>query len=244
MKEMLADLPPRNIFPADMPRYPNLWFFVDPALLPRPEYAYAIRFLVRLTETQLGLRDTFVREVENPQVVRLLSRPGEGSDWQARIGPLQFYQDPRNPSLSHSHQLHARFYVSPLIANPDFSLAAAPEDGARLFAIPASVHYEVATEEPLHPYVDTCPLCGITGEYEVPVDRERQDYCLKIHDPLGLEFLLHGKIRGRPVLGADGGRIPAFADLAGLYALRIREGQPGGPDPLRMAAVTLGRPKA
>jgi phosphoribosyl 1,2-cyclic phosphate phosphodiesterase len=57
-------------------------------------------------------------------------------------------------------------------------------------------HFEVSTEEPTHPYVDACPVCGLTGEYAFVIDPRSQDYCLKVHDPLGVELLLHGTIRG------------------------------------------------
>jgi len=244
MHQTLAALPPRSIFPPQMPRYPNLWFLIHPALLPRPEYPYAIRLLVRLTETHLGLRDTFLLDVENPNVRELLGRPGEGADWQARIGPLQPYQDPELPARSHSHQLHARFYVGPLAARPELGMVPAPavERGVKHFAIAASVHYEVATEEPLHPYVDSCPLCGITGSYAVAIDPASQDYCLKIHDPLGLEFLLHGRIRGQAVTGAHGRPVPAVEDLERLSdaAVAIHEAVEPRLSPSPLAVVTLG----
>ena len=246
MRRTLAALPPRDVFPREMPRYPNLWFLVHPALLPRPEYLHAVRLLVHLTETHLDLRDTFLQDVENPNVRQLLGRPGEGADWQARIGPLQPYENPQRPKESHAHQVHARFYVRAMAADPAYrripAPASGPGGGEAHFALAASVHYEVATEDPLHPYADSCPLCGITGAYAVSVDRASQDYCLKIHDPLGLEFLLHGRIRGRDVPGPDGKRIPAVVDLAALAGLSVGiQEVPESPlSPSPLAVVTLG----
>jgi hypothetical protein len=106
--------------------------------------------------------------------------------------------------------------------------------------VAASVHYEVATGDPLHPYVDSCPACGITGDYAMRIDPASQDYCLKIHDPLGLEFLLHGTIRGERVPG--GGGIPARCadDLRGVRALRIEELSPGPEGCARIACVYFG----
>ena len=129
-----------------------------------------------------------------------ISRPASG---------LLLHVDSSNPSRSHGHQVHARFYVSGLISAGRTRQVVRLDDGGHdVFLVPASVHYEVSTEDPLHPYEDSCPLCGITAEYDVPVDPASQDYCVKIHDPLGLEVLLHGTVRGRPALDPQGKRAP------------------------------------
>jgi len=233
-EKVLEKLPPRGIFPVEAPRYPNLWFLVSEKLALRREYLYALRWLMGLLERELGLRDTFESGLENGNLLRLLENPGEGSDFQARMGPFQPYTDAATPALSHRHQVHARFYVSPLIQSGHGRI-----DGS--LVIPASVHYEVATEEPVHPYVDTCPLCGITGEYALPVDRKSQDYCQKIHDPLGLEAILYGRIRGREIPGGDGGRIPCVSDLERFCDCRIADVRSGTPHgSTRLAVVTLG----
>ncbi len=90
-----------------MPRYPNLWFYVDSRLAVRARYLQALRFLVMTLEERLELRDSFVKGVSNHNVYHLLSRPGEGSDFQARIGPIEYYEPAHDPSRSHWHQLHA-----------------------------------------------------------------------------------------------------------------------------------------
>lgn len=223
-----VELPQRGIFPTTMPRYPNLWFLIHTRIPARPRYMYAVRWLVGTLERELGLRDTFVDDVENPTLRQLLSKPREGSDFQARIGPLQFYKDPDDPARSHWHQVHARFYVTPL------SRAERTRSGD-FFLIPISVHYEVATEDPLHPYSDTCPHCGITGDYERPIDRSSQDYCLEIHDPLGLEFLLYGMIRGQAVADDGGSPIRSLDDLPCV----VKEFAPGAGEPKRLATVTF-----
>ncbi|MCX7030388.1 MAG: hypothetical protein NTU62_09745, partial [Spirochaetes bacterium] len=189
-------LPARDIFPAEMPRYPNVWFFVPAALALRHEYPYALRLLDRLLDKRLELRDSFHEDVRNPGLLRLIGDPGEGSDYQARIGPLSPWAGDGADAPAHSHQLHARFYGSPLmragLARVDLSIAGGVRE---CFCIPASVHFEVATEERSHPYVDDCPVCGLTGAYAFAIDRRGQDYCLRVHDPLGLELLLHGTVR-------------------------------------------------
>jgi hypothetical protein len=182
-------------------------------------------------ERELGLRDTFVDDVENPTLRQLLSKPREGSDFQARIGPLHFYEDPRDPARSHRHQVHARFYATPM------SRAEKARSGD-FFLVPASVHYEVATEDPLHPYADDCPHCGIFGEYRTPIDRSSQDYCLKIHDPLGLEFLLYGTVRGQTVADDGGTPIKSLQDLP----CKIEEFVPEAGEPKRLATVTFDTP--
>jgi hypothetical protein len=237
---MLAQLPPRDLFPREMPRYPNLWFLVDPAAALRRQYQYAVRSLVHALEQDVGLRDTFVRDVENHNLAHMLAEPGEGSDFQARLWPLPPRVDGADPSRSHGHQVHARFYVTPLIeaqrTRQSFSFLGEERE---VFLVPASVHYEVSTEDPLHPYEDSCPLCGITGEYDVPVDPASQDYCVKIHDPLGIEVLLRGSVRGEPVLDERGRRIASLEALGGRWSCRMWEGFQEQGEPRRLGLVLL-----
>lgn len=102
-------LPERDVFPAEMPRYPNVWFFVPTASALRQEYWYALRLLDRLLDERLELRDSFHEDVRNPGLRRLIGSPGEGSDYQARIGPLSPWPGDGAGAPAHSHQLHARF---------------------------------------------------------------------------------------------------------------------------------------
>ncbi len=238
VQTLLAQLPPRALFPPQMPRYPNLWFLVDPALALRGQYQYAVRMLVRALEEEVGLRDTFVQDVANHNLAHLLGQPGEGSDFQARIWPLAAHVDSRDPARSHGHQVHARFYVSALIKAGRTRQAVTLAEG-EVFLVPASVHYEVSTEDPLHPYEDSCPLCGITGEYSVPVDPASQDYCVKIHDPLGLEILLHGTVRGQPVRDDKGNRVPCVQDLGRRWSCLTWEGLQEDREPRRLGVVLL-----
>jgi len=237
-----ARLPGREVFPREMPRYPNVFFFVDERLALRGQYFRALRFLNGLLEERLGLRDSFFDEVGNRNLLALVGAPGEGSDWQARIGGLHPYVDPANPALSHLHQLHARFYASPILSSGFERVEAEVRDGKRAcLLVPASVHYEVATEETAHPYVDSCPLCGLTGDYAFAIDRNSEDYCLKIHDPLGAEFLLHGTVRGKREPGPNAGRPACLEDLGRDYEVLFEE---VGPGPLAcelLAGVYVGQ---
>jgi hypothetical protein len=237
-------LPARDIFPAEMPRYPNVWFFVPTALALRHEYGYALRLLDRFLDERLRLRDSFHDDVRNPGLLRLIGGPGEGSDYQARIGPLSPWTGDGTGTPAHTHQVHARFYVSPLVhagpARVNLSMAGGAQE---CFCIPASVHFEVATEEPSHPYVDACPVCGLTGEYAFSIDPRSQDYCLKVHDPLGLELLLHGTIRGVAATWPDGRPVAALDRLAGGPAIAIDELAPGPYGCTRLARVLLSTDK-
>jgi hypothetical protein len=233
-------LPAREVFPAEMPRYPNLWFFIPVDSVLRGEYAYALRFLERLLDDRIGLRDSFYDDVRNPGLLRLIGAPGEGSDYQARIGPVSRWSGTGQAAPAHDHQLHARFYASPLLhaglERAEISL------GGRLrtcFLVPASVHYEVATEEKCHPYLDACPACGLTGDYAFPIDRRSQDYCQRVHDPLGVELLLHGTVRGVPGSWLDGTPVTALSRLGGNVSVLFDETAPGPYGCTRLARVMI-----
>jgi hypothetical protein len=235
---MVPKLPPRSIFPPEMPRYPNVWFFVDREVALRGQYQYALRFLIGILEKRLEWKDDFVEDIQNHNLYHLLSKPGEGSDFQARVGPVQRFESKQHPERSHWHQGHARFYCSPLLEAGMETITVSLDGEERdFFLFPASVHYEVATEEPLHPYEDSCPFCGITGEYDLPVDPNSQDYCIKIHDPLGLELLLYGTIRGRRVNLQNGSPVHSISDLAESYHCRFEEYASDQMEPRCMAAV-------
>lgn len=234
-------LPELDVFPAEMPRYPNVWFFVPTASALRQEYWYALRLLDRLLDERLELRDSFHEDVRNPGLRRLIGSPGEGSDYQARIGPLSPWPGDGAGAPAHSHQLHARFYVSPLVraglTRTALCLAGSPKE---CFCIPASVHYEVATEEPSHPYVDGCPLCGLTGAYAFAIDRSGPDYCLKVHDPLGVELLLHGTVRGVGAAWPDGRPAACLGGLDGRPGAVFDEQVPGPYGCARLARILVG----
>lgn len=196
-ERIINQLPPKSIFPKEMPRYPNVWFLVDERLVLRGHFRYAIELVVGLLERELGLRDTLQPNVENRNVLDLLGAPREGADFEARLGPFHEIGESSAPGVrNHCHQVHARFYVRGLVDAGAYTVRLDDNREERnAFTVPASVHYEVATEDPLHPYVDECPLCGITGEYAVPIDRSTEEYCLEIHEPLGVEYLCHATIR-------------------------------------------------
>jgi len=68
----------------------------------------------------------------------------------------------------------------------------------------ASVHYEVGHANPNHADLEVCPICGRTSEYAGVAGNLVE----RVHDPLGLELLLRGTIRGQTVRAEDWERRP------------------------------------
>ena len=58
---------------------------------------------------------------------------------------------------------------------------------------------EVEHTNPNHADVETCPICGRTGAYA----NLKGNLVELVHDPLGLELVLTGKIRGETVRFED-----------------------------------------
>ena len=204
---------PKDLFPADMPRYPNCWFAIRTDLPLRREHKHAVVFLTESLEDYLGYRDDFGKFL--PRFHQEMPDANEGCDLQARKAGLQNWE---SPGRSHDHQVHVRFYASALSRAGKSILKR--EDGD-YFLVPLSLHYEVPTESPVHPYVDECPFCGITGKYALPIDRNSNDYCVFIHDPLGLECFVDGTVRGRRIVEANHAGLRCARDLGQHFACRI-----------------------
>ncbi|UUZ80447.1 hypothetical protein LJK88_37050 [Paenibacillus sp. P26] len=90
-------------------------------------------------------------------------------------------------------------------------------EGKSYYQIAASVHYEVDRPRRLHSYVDECPLCGCTGEYSAYMGAAHKDKNEKVHDPLGVEILLYGTIRGEKIIAFEG-----VNSLQQKYAMNLR----------------------
>jgi hypothetical protein len=89
-----------------------------------------------------------------------------------------------------------RYYFSALGGHNLERVVVPTTSGPRPFyRIAASVHYEVEHANPHHADVEICPICGRTGEYK----ERRGSLVEEVHDPLGLELLLTGTIRGEAV---------------------------------------------
>ncbi|MBW7462012.1 hypothetical protein K0U00_48975, partial [Paenibacillus sepulcri] len=123
---------------------------------------------------------------------------GEGCDAFARRRGLQPVHLGPDGARSHDHCVHLRFYYSPLYAGNPVETAE-----GRYYQVAASVHYEVDRPKKFHPYVDECPYCGCTGEYEAYMGGTIKDKNEKVHDPLGVELILYGTIRGEAIVAYD-----------------------------------------
>ncbi|MCA1603703.1 MAG: hypothetical protein LC776_19370, partial [Acidobacteria bacterium] len=92
---------------------------------------------------------------------------------------------------------------------------------------------------PNHADVEICPICGRTGEY-----RELKGNLVElVHDPLGLELVMTGKIRGETVRFDywDQPEVGSIALLASTFALQdfIFPAQTGDRNTLRIGVVVL-----
>ncbi len=222
---MVVDLPPRSVF--EPPSYPNIWFYVDDRIASSQERAVAL--VTGWLRDRCGITNDFGR-----------FKPPEASDSQARLGNLQPWTDAPDPARNHPHDLHIRFYYVALRQRQQERVRADVGDGrgdAWYYRFAGSVHYEVADEHPLHPYVDECPYCGRTGKYA-----QADDLFAGAHEPLGLELLLYGTNHGRPVSRPDGRPVGGIREMQDQHAVRIERLRPDRPDMniTDLAAVFIG----
>jgi len=183
-------LPSKAIFDRAMPRYPNVWFYVDRALA--PSHRDAVKLVTDAVRDSMRLREYFP-PFDNP----------EGCDFEARIEHLQPWEDRSARALQHSHAFHMRYYYTALAAHQLESVGLDTDGRPRPFyRFAASVHYEVEHSNPNHADVETCPICGRTGAYA----GRPGNLVELVHDPLGLELLLGGTIRGERVRFEDYGQ--------------------------------------
>ena len=191
-------LPPKTVFDRAMPRYPNIWFLIDRTVATSHEAA------VKLVTD--GLRETMrLREDFGP-----FDNP-EGCDFETRLEHLQPWLDRAAPKLQHAHAFHMRYYYSALARHNLGSVDIRMADGRTrsFFRFAASVHYEVEHYNPNHADVESCPVCGRTGEYA-----DLKGNLVEIaHDPLGLELLMKGTVRGEVVRFDDQGQLPVGSML-------------------------------
>jgi hypothetical protein len=207
----VIELPFRAVF--EPPQYPNAWFHVHERLAASQKEAVA--WLTGWLAARVGLVDDFGRY-----------KPPEASDGQARLAHLQPWTDVADPARSHAHDLHIRYYhVALRQQSQDRVELVAFGSRAGYYRFAASVHYEVEDEHPRHPYIDECGLCGRTGSY-----RDAADLFSDVHEPLGLELLLEGTVRGQRVLRPDGRPVTGLAALGQDHALEVHRLAPSRPD--------------
>ena len=220
-------LPPKSVFDRAMPRYPNVWFFVDAKLA--SSYDAAVKFVTDGLRETMRLREDF-GPFDNP----------EGCDFEARLEHLQPWLDRAVPAFQHAHAFHMRYYYSALTRQDLATVDVKMSDGRTrsFFRFAASVHYEVEHFNPNHADVESCPVCGRTGEYA-----ELTGNLVEVaHDPLGLELLMKGTVRGEVVRFDDQGQQPVGSMLA-LPRVDVQSfvfpGLTGGRNTLRVGVAVL-----
>ena len=180
-------LPPRSTFDPAMPRYPNIWFYVETSLA--SSYQAAVKLVTENLRRAMRLRE-FYGPFSNP----------EGCDFEVRLEHLQPWEVSRHKPLQHAHAFHMRYYYSTLESHKleRVKVKATGVEGT-FFRFAASAHYEVEHTNPNHADVEICPICGRTGEY----GRLKGNLVELVHDPLGLELVLTGRIRGETIRFED-----------------------------------------
>ncbi len=220
-------LPPKSAFDKTMPRYPNLWFYVDASLA--RSYEEAVKLVTEHLRTAMRLRE-FYGPFDN----------AEGCDFEVRLEHLQPWEQREHRALQHSHAFHMRYYYTELARQKLDRVRISGPGGERdFFRFAASVHYEVEHTNPNHADVESCPICGRTGEY-----RELKGNLVElVHDPLGLELVMTGKIRGETVRFEDWDlrEVGSVAALKSTFALQnfIFPAQTGDRNTLRIGVVVL-----
>ncbi len=216
-------LPPKSVFDPAMPRYPNAWFYVDASLAPSSEAA--VKLVTENLRTAMRLRE-FYGPFDNP----------EGCDFEVRLEHLQPWEVREQRSLQHSHSFHMRYYYSSLKRQ---GLDQVKLAGRAFYRFGASVHYEVEHTNPNHADVETCPICGRTGDYA----NLKGNLVELVHDPLGLELLMTGRIRGQEVRFEDWEQrlVGSVEALKEKYALQqfTYPAQSGDRNTLRIGVVVI-----
>jgi hypothetical protein len=176
-------LPAKTVWDKAMPRYPNLWVYIDASLA--ASYQEAMALATGMLRQSMRMEERF-GPFSNP----------EACDFEAGLEHLQPWQTREDRALQHGHAFHIRYYYSALERQKLEKVTLQTAAGPRAFyRLPTSAHYEVEHHNPHHADVEKCPICGRTGEYE----KEVGNLVEKVHDPLGVELAVTGTIRGEKV---------------------------------------------
>ncbi len=186
---------PRNVFPKEMPRYPNVWFFITQRFA--PTYKDALKILFQLFDLCLLYRVNW-------------RAPFEGADGEAARDHWQPYANFPNPILAHEHSMHLRYFSTPL-RNTLFTVVG--DDSYACWAVALSVHFEPGgyvhyLSMATHSELENCPYCG-RPDKNIAFD----DIYERLRDPLGRELLIEGKIKGQRIKDAFGRESYGLADI-------------------------------
>ncbi|HEX4948493.1 MAG TPA: hypothetical protein VFZ34_17600 [Blastocatellia bacterium] len=212
-----------------MPRYPNVWFYVDTTLA--KSYDAAVKLVTNNLREAMRMREYF-GPFDNP----------EGCDFEVRLEHLQPWEVREHRALQHSHAFHMRYYFSALANAKLETVKLATSRGERTYyRFGASAHYEVEHTNPNHADVEICPICGRTGEYA----ELKGNLVELVHDPLGLELVMTGKIRGEVVRFEDYGQreVGSVNGLKNKFALQpfVFPAQSGDRNTLRIGVVVINQ---
>jgi hypothetical protein len=214
-------LPPKSVFSKAMPRYPNVWFYLDASLA--GDHPAAVKLVTGELRRALHLRELHVAD-------------SEGCDFEIRLEHFQPWEDPAHRPLQHAHSFHLRYYYSDLVRQ---HLERVEVGGRPFYRFAGSVHYEVEHGNPNHADVEICPICGRTGAYA----GLKGNLVEQVHDPLGLEMLLHGTVRGQPVHFEDWEerQFGSVERLRSAFTVQTSEypGQQGDRNTYRLGIVVL-----
>lgn len=222
-------LPPKSVFDKSMPRYPNVWFYVDSALA--KSYDVAVKLVTENLRKAMLLRE-FYGPFDNP----------EGCDFEVTLEHLQPWIVRQHRALQHAHAFHMRYYYSALAKAKLETIKLATSKGERTYyRFGASVHYEVEHTNPNHADVEICPICGRTGEYA-----DLNGNLVELaHDPLGLELLMTGKIRGQVVRFEDYSQreVGSINGLRNKFVIQpfVFPAQSGDRNTLRIGVVVISK---
>lgn len=184
--QLINILPHFNNFPSSAPRYPNLWIMVSENLA--DNYQSALKFTISALEDTIEMTDDYG-----------YFHTAEGCDAVGRRRGLQYIDLGTDGELTHDHSLHLRFYTHYLKNKELYDI-----EGLTYYPIAISLHFEVDRPSSLHPFVDKCPICGCTGEYEKYYDKDFHNRASKLkneflHDPLGVEATIYGTVKNKSV---------------------------------------------
>jgi hypothetical protein len=224
-------LPPKSVFDRSVPRYPNVWFYIDSSLAGSHEAA--VKLVTDRLRSAMRLRE-FFPPFDNP----------EGCDFEVRLEHLQPWHDRSVSALQHAHAFHMRYYYSALARTGMGQIEIETSVGPRTFhRFAASAHYEVEHHNPNHADVETCPICGRTGAYK----HVTGNLVEVVHDPLGLELLIAGTIRGDVVRFEDQGTPPVGSVMA-MTGVQVQsflfDGGASDRNTLRIGVVLVTGPSA
>jgi hypothetical protein len=225
----IFQLPPKNVFDESMPRYPNVWFYVDARLA--KSYDAAVKLVTNNLRRAMRMRE-YYGPFDN----------AEGCDFEVRLEHLQPWEVRAQRALQHSHAFHMRYYFSALSKAKLELIKLATSKGERAYyRFGASAHYEVEHTNPNHADVESCPICGRTGEYA----DLKGNLVELVHDPLGLELVLTGKIRGAVVKFEDyyQREVGSIQKLRGKFGIEqfLFPAQAGERNTLRIGVVVINK---